>query len=182
MGKLLCNWLLRDWVWGNYARNTDDESKPSGKVLICCNGIRLKSRSQWPRGLRRGSAVACSLGLRIRIPLGGWMSVCCERWVLSGRGLCDWLITCREESYRVLCVWVWSWSLDNEEAQAHDGELRYWKKKPGEPKANHGSRKTGIHNRIRKGNLQNKSLWWNIWFGEARIKDIGMGDVHICIS
>jgi len=69
--------------------------------LIYSNGIRLKSRSQWPRGQRRGSAVACLLGLRVRIPLWAWISVYCERWVLSGSGLCDGLITCREESYRV---------------------------------------------------------------------------------
>jgi len=32
------------------------------------------------------------------------MSVCCECCVLSGRGLCDRLITHPEESYRLLCV------------------------------------------------------------------------------
>jgi hypothetical protein len=42
------------------------------------------------------------------------MSVCCECCVLSGRGLCDGLITRPEESYRVSCVSVWSRSLDNE--------------------------------------------------------------------
>jgi hypothetical protein len=31
------------------------------------------------------------------------MSVCCECCVLSGRGLCDGLITCPEESYRGWC-------------------------------------------------------------------------------
>ena len=50
-------------------------------------------RSQWPRGLRRGSAAARLLRLWVRIPLGAWMSVCCECCVLSGRGLCDELIT-----------------------------------------------------------------------------------------
>jgi hypothetical protein len=40
------------------------------------------------------------------------MSVCCECCVLSGRGLCVGLITRLEESYRVWCVWVWSWSLE----------------------------------------------------------------------
>jgi len=34
------------------------------------------------------------------------MFVCCERRVLSGRGLCDELITCPEESYRMWCVVV----------------------------------------------------------------------------
>jgi len=32
------------------------------------------------------------------------MSVCCECCVLSERGLCDGLITCREESYGCLSV------------------------------------------------------------------------------
>jgi len=34
----------------------------------------------------------------------GGMNVCCECCVLSGRGLCDGLITCTEESYRLWCV------------------------------------------------------------------------------
>jgi len=34
------------------------------------------------------------------------MSVCCEYCVLSGRGLCDGLITRPEESYRLWCVVV----------------------------------------------------------------------------
>ena len=34
------------------------------------------------------------------------MFVCCECCVLSGRGLCDELITRPEESYRVWCVVV----------------------------------------------------------------------------
>jgi hypothetical protein len=34
------------------------------------------------------------------------MFVCCECCVLSGRGLCDELITCPEESYQLWCVVV----------------------------------------------------------------------------
>ena len=34
------------------------------------------------------------------------MSVSCEYYVLSGRGLCDELITRTEESYRLCCVVV----------------------------------------------------------------------------
>ena len=34
------------------------------------------------------------------------MSVCCDLCVLSGRGLCDELIKCPEESYRLWCVVV----------------------------------------------------------------------------
>ena len=37
---------------------------------------------------------------------------------LSGRGLCVGLFTRPQEFYRVWCVWVWSWILDNEEALA----------------------------------------------------------------
>jgi len=40
----------------------------------------------------------------VRIPSGTWMSVCCECRVLSGRGLCDELITRPEESCRLWCV------------------------------------------------------------------------------
>ena len=60
-----------------------------------------KYRSQWPRGLRRGSAAARFPGLWVRIPPGAWMYVPCERYVLSGRGLCFGLITRPEEVYRV---------------------------------------------------------------------------------
>jgi hypothetical protein len=35
------------------------------------------------------------------------MSVCCECCVLSGRGLCDELIACPQESYRLWCVVVY---------------------------------------------------------------------------
>jgi hypothetical protein len=54
----------------------------------------------------RRSAVARLLKLWVRIPSGAWMSVCCERCVLSGRCLCDELITRSEESYRLWCVVV----------------------------------------------------------------------------
>ena len=39
------------------------------------------------------------------------MFVCCDCCVLSGRGLCDELITRSEESYRLWCVVVWSKNL-----------------------------------------------------------------------
>jgi hypothetical protein len=64
------------------------------------------SRSQWPRGVRRRSAVARLLRLWFRIPMAAWMSVCCECCVLSGRGLCDELITRPEYHYRLWCVVV----------------------------------------------------------------------------
>jgi hypothetical protein len=42
----------------------------------------------------------------VRIPPGAWIFVCDECRVLSGRGLCDELITCPEESYRLCFVVV----------------------------------------------------------------------------
>ena len=42
----------------------------------------------------------------VRIPPEEWIFVCCECRVLSGRGLCDELITRPEESYRLCCVVV----------------------------------------------------------------------------
>jgi len=58
----------------------------------------------WLGGQGRRSAAARLLGLRVRIPPVEWMFVCCECCVLSGRGLCDRLITRPEESYRACVV------------------------------------------------------------------------------
>ena len=63
-------------------------------------------RSQWPCGLRRRSTAARPLRLWVRIPPSAWMFVCCECCVLSGRGLCDGLVTRPEESYRLWRVVV----------------------------------------------------------------------------
>ena len=61
-------------------------------------------RSQWPRGLRRGSGAACLVGLRVRIPPEAWMSFSRDCYVMSGRCLCVRLIIRPEDSYRVWCV------------------------------------------------------------------------------
>ena len=68
---------------------------------------RITCRFQWwPCGLRRRSAAARLLRSWVRIPPGTWMFVCCECRVLSGRGLCDELITRPEKSFRPWCVVV----------------------------------------------------------------------------
>jgi len=77
-------------------------SIPPGTLCIYI----LTCRSQWPRGLRRSSSAARLLRLWVRIPPWAWMFVCCECCVLSGRGLCDGLITRSEESYRLWRVVV----------------------------------------------------------------------------
>ena len=54
----------------------------------------------------RSKACVCSrspAGIAGSNPAGG-MDVCCV--CLSGRSLCDWLITRPEESYRLCCVIV----------------------------------------------------------------------------
>ena len=61
------------------------------------------SAPQRPRSQSRGSAASRLLRLRIRIPLGTWMSVSCDSCVLGGV-LCVGLIARPEESYRVWCV------------------------------------------------------------------------------
>jgi len=63
-------------------------------------------RSQWPRGLKRRSAAACLMRLWVRNLPGAWMSVCCECCVLSGRGLCDKLLTRPQGYYRLWCIVV----------------------------------------------------------------------------
>ena len=78
-------------------------------ILFCCDiylfyedsnflcGF-LQDRSQWPRGLRRRSAAARLLGFWVRIPPGARTFCLLECCVLSGRGLCDELITRPEEA------------------------------------------------------------------------------------
>jgi hypothetical protein len=57
---------------------------------------------QWPSGLRHGSVAARLLELRRGHGCLSVVSVVC----LSGRGLCDGLITRPEKSYRLCCVIV----------------------------------------------------------------------------
>jgi hypothetical protein len=58
------------------------------------------------------------------------MFVCYECCVLSGRGLCDELITRQQESYRLWCVVVCDLeNLKNEEAMTRVGSQRHKKKK-----------------------------------------------------
>jgi hypothetical protein len=66
-----------------------------------------KFRSKWPRGLRRRSAAVNLLRFLVRIPPRTWMFICHECCVLSGRDLCNELITRPEESYRLWCVVVY---------------------------------------------------------------------------
>jgi hypothetical protein len=77
--------------------------------------IQVAARSKaWVCG-RSLAGIGASISARI-------MDVCLLlNVVLSGRGLCDGLITRPEESYLMWRVWMWSWSLDNEEVLSHWG-------------------------------------------------------------
>ena len=79
--------------------------------------------SRWLRG---GSAAVRLWSCGVLVTPGVWMSVYCNCCVLSGRGLCFGLITRPEESYRVWCVWVWSWILDNQKALAQWVAVAPW--------------------------------------------------------
>ena len=67
-------------------------------------GTYENSRSRWSHDLSRGPAAAHLLGFRDRITPGACMSVSCECCALSGRGICVWMITRPEDSYRKSCV------------------------------------------------------------------------------
>jgi len=81
-------------------------------VYVQLNMFRASSRpSSWAQQLQQpeisaGERPAAVHLLRswVRIPPGAWIFVCCECRVLSGRGLCDELITRPEESYRLWSV------------------------------------------------------------------------------
>jgi len=92
----------RVWLIGSGRVTCHMLSQPQA----CISVSPFQHRSKWQRGLRRRSAAACLLRLWVRIPPVAWMSVCCECCVLSGRGLCDGLITRPEESYQLWCVVV----------------------------------------------------------------------------
>ena len=61
-------------------------------------------RSQSSPGLRCGSAAARLLGLWVWTLPAAWMSVCCKYFVLSGRALCDGLITHPKDFDGICCV------------------------------------------------------------------------------
>ena len=99
----------------------------------------LLSRSQWPRRLRRRSTAALPLRVWVRIPPGAWKFVSCECCVLSGRGLCDELITRPEESYPLWRVVVCDQETSKEEAKAREravNTIPQWVVMPREKKSN----------------------------------------------
>jgi hypothetical protein len=76
---------------------TDSERYSTKKIT---NVHLYISRFQWPRGLRRRSAVSRLQELRVQILPMAWMFASCE----CCTGLSAGLITRLEKSYRVWCV------------------------------------------------------------------------------
>jgi len=102
---------------------TEIQSIPSDTTIYCHTTVRYMFRlirtfirHLYYRSFKNISTFAtCKLFLPVaarllrwwvRIPPGAGMSVCCECCMLSGRGLCDELITRPEMSYEVWCVVV----------------------------------------------------------------------------
>jgi len=100
----LSTWSLKLSRWFHRRKRVENLAREMPVVKIFLHVIRC--RSQWPHSLRRRSTAARLLGFWVRIPPGAWMFVFCECFVLSGRGLCDELITRPEESYRLCSVVV----------------------------------------------------------------------------
>jgi hypothetical protein len=75
---------------------------------LCRSGVqwRTYSRSQWRRGLKRGSVAAELSGIAGSNPGCGHECLPCKCYVLSGTGFCGGPIPRPEESYRVFCVSV----------------------------------------------------------------------------
>jgi len=91
--------------------------------VVVCDLETSRMRRPWPTG-------GCCAKLKKKIySLALFRSLWCFRIISRFIYLfCVRIITRPEESYRVWCVWVWSWSLENEEALAHWGLLRHGKK------------------------------------------------------
>jgi hypothetical protein len=119
--------------WGIMKRTFEGEDLESMRGVCFVRILRLRKLGRWrfvlsmrilPQTTERYEMVVCWKGTTVWyqskispgaahllrswvwIPPGTWIFVCCECRVLSGRGLCDELITPPEESYRMCCVVV----------------------------------------------------------------------------
>jgi len=94
----------------NWTSDQDEREWTMNRTFVEeINCVMSDGRCQWPRALRPFTLWDCEL------------FEVCLLWVLcvvKKSGLCDGLITRPGKSYRVWCVWVWSWSLANEETLA----------------------------------------------------------------
>ena len=83
------------------AYNDRYEANPPLHIFyVFCEIYRFQS----PRSLRRASAAADLLGLRVRVLPKAWIFVSSECFVVLGRGLCVVLMTYPEKSCRMWYV------------------------------------------------------------------------------
>ena len=93
--------LQCSYKYGHACRNKRSQTCLRCIPSKCWFAVLRRFCLQCSRTLRRRSTAARLIKLWVRIPPGAWMFFCCECRVLSGRGLCDELITSPEESHRV---------------------------------------------------------------------------------
>jgi hypothetical protein len=119
-----------------YIRQKENWCRPTASLFEnCAKGDHLEDLLVFGRVIgnrllipvaARSKASVCGhsplLRLCFRIPLGAWMLVCCECYVLSGRGLCDGFITRPEEPYRLWRVVV----CDQETSKNEEAKACYW--------------------------------------------------------
>jgi hypothetical protein len=90
-GRKLCP-HLREGVWENVL-----------EIKIKLWSVMTYAMAAQSKALVCGRSPAKIVGSN---PTEAWMFVCCDCCVLSGRGLCDGLITPPEKSHRLWCVVV----------------------------------------------------------------------------
>jgi hypothetical protein len=89
---------------------------PEIKLYVpCCT----EEPNPQQHGLRRRSAAIRLLRLWVRISTEAGMSVFCECCVSSEVSASGWSLVQRSPTENRVSKWMWSWSLDNEEALAH---------------------------------------------------------------
>jgi hypothetical protein len=93
--------------WATVGRTSLDEwSARRRDLYLTTHDTHNRQISIPPGGIRTHERWAHLLRSWVRLPPGAWIFICCECLVLSGRGLCDELVTRPEESYRLWCVVV----------------------------------------------------------------------------
>jgi hypothetical protein len=106
--EILCNtsWFCDCWFQQHSATcHCATKTTHMHRDLLGDSLISKKFSQIWYPGLTTPQA-ARLLRSWVRVPPRAWLFVCCECRVLSGRGLCDELITRPGKSYRLWCVVV----------------------------------------------------------------------------
>ena len=121
---MVCTWIIM-FVWWN---GMSADWEPLAWVLS--DTVPCVHRSTYLRfvtgcGIRRRSATARLLGLRVRIPLTAWMFVSCVCCTLCS-SLCDQLITRSEKYYWFyVCVCLIVCDLESSTLKRRRSDLEY---------------------------------------------------------